>query len=143
MAMSEHIALDDQLMGGISDHAVSTYPEECCGFLYGFYQDDNLEVKIARPVENMKTKSRTNRYLISPGQYLEAEKYADEAEMELVGVYHSHPDHPAVPSDFDLEMALPGFIYLIVGVKKGTISDSRWWRLSTDRRQFLEISISK
>lgn len=143
LGMSERLSLNNEILSDVSEHAASTYPEECCGFLYGVRLTDSVEIKNARPVENMKEENRTRRFLISPEEYMRAEKYADEIGMDLMGVYHSHPDHPAVPSDYDREMALPGFVYLIVSVQKGTFTDSRWWQISPDRSEFLEIDTLK
>jgi proteasome lid subunit RPN8/RPN11 len=87
-------------------------------------------------LENERDASRHNRYVISPGQFLRAEKEARAAGLDVLGFYHSHPDHPAQPSAFDLEHAWPWYSYLIASVEKGRVADVRSWRLREDRAAF-------
>lgn len=121
------------------ESAVRAYPEECCGFLYGSDTGLTVKVEVARPVENRQKEGRTHHYYISPEQYLEGEEFAERSGTHLVGIYHSHPDHPAIPSQHDLDGALPGFVYQILSIRKGTTSEHRWWELSPDRSIFSEI----
>ena len=71
-----------------------------------------------------------------------AEEFADSEEKELLGVYHSHPDHPATPSRYDLDYALPDFVYLIISVEKGKAKICRWWELTSDRCFFSETQLA-
>ena len=142
--MPGKVSTHSDVMDRVIDHAISIYPEECCGFLYGVEVDGIVEVKTAKPMHNESTDQRTRRFLITPQEYLEGEKVADKLGSRLLGVFHSHPDHPAVPSKYDLEMAIPGFIYLIVSVSQGVIADTRWWQLCPNRSRFMEMQfISK
>jgi proteasome lid subunit RPN8/RPN11 len=88
--------------------------------------------------DNERADSRHNRYVISPRSLLEAQREARSSGLDIVGYYHSHPDHPARPSEFDREHAWPGTSYVIVSIEKGKAVDCRSWRLSDDRTAFEE-----
>lgn len=127
----------------IHGHAAAIYPEECCGVLVGrlLPGDKGILVERVLPVDNARRDSRGNRYLIDPETVLAAEKEARAAKLEVVGYYHSHPDHPARPSAFDREHAWPGLSYVIVSVADGRVADTRCWRLSDDRESFEEQTL--
>jgi len=127
----------------IEKHALEAYPEECCGFLLGAEKGGTIEITGTQSVENTRGENRTHRYLITPEQFLQAEVLADNRGCELVGGYHSHPDHPAVPSQYDLEHALPGFVYLILSVREGRLEAWRWWMLTDNHRQFDELQFKQ
>src|SRR2546426_1924423 len=112
------------------------YPEEGCGVLVGRDLGGAREVERAIAFENRREDSRHNRYLIAPEQFLAAEKQARAAGLDVIGFFHSHPDHPARPSAFDLENAWPFYSYLIVSVEGGRATESRSWRLAEDRSAF-------
>ncbi len=118
----------------IYNHAKETYPEECCGFLFGA---DNGErhIDIALPVPNSKQGDKRRRFEIAPFDYMKAEQYAIKNNTTLLGIYHSHPDHPARPSEHDRKQAVPFFSYIITSVKKGEIADITSWQLN-DKKQF-------
>lgn len=120
----------------VNDHARRAYPNECCGVLLGKQVSGRKLVVEARPVENARADSPENRYLIAPSDFLAAERYAREQKLEILGFYHSHPDHPARPSEFDREHAWPWFSYVIVAVEKGRPGEVASWELSEDRSQF-------
>jgi len=127
----------------VERHAVTTYPEECCGVLMGRPLGDGggTLVERLRPVDNERQESRGNRYLMHPETVLAAEKEARKLGLDVVGYYHSHPDHPSRPSEFDREHAWPGISYLIVSVQGGEVADARSWRLRDDRESFEEEQI--
>ncbi len=127
----------------IGRHGEATFPEECCGFLIGRAAGDTTTVERLLPVENERQDSRHNRYVIEPETVLKAHKEARAAGADVVGYYHSHPDHPSRPSDFDREHAWPGLSYLIVSVRKGRAADARSWRLTDDRERFDEEILEK
>lgn len=127
----------------IDRHGEQTYPEECCGFLIGRADAETTWVERLLPVDNERQDSRHNRYVINPETVLAAHKEARAAGADVVGYYHSHPDHPSKPSDFDREHAWPGLSYLIVSVQKGRAADARSWRLADDRDQFDEEIIDQ
>jgi proteasome lid subunit RPN8/RPN11 len=117
-------------------HLCRAYPEEGCGVLLG--RDEGAMRTVERVVsfENQREDSRRNRYLISPEQLLTVEREAREEGLDVLGFFHSHPDHPAMPSAFDLEHAWPYYSYLIVSVEQGRVADARAWRLARDRSRF-------
>src|SRR5262249_24429141 len=90
---------------------------------------------------NRREESRHNRYLIAPEQFLTADRAARGAGLEVIGFFHSHPDHPPRPSAFDLEHAWPYYSYLIVSVRRGEAGEARSWRLAEDRSRFEEEKV--
>ena len=123
----------------IYDHGRDAYPEECCGVMIGRVESGSGEVVISevQSAENEREDSRRhNRFLISPQALLEAQRSARERGLDVLGYYHSHPDHPARPSEFDREHAWPGTSYLIISVEEGSVVDATSWRLADDRSRF-------
>lgn len=127
----------------VERHASVSYPDECCGVLIGRCQSGATFVERVLSVGNERADSRHNRYLITPETVLAAHKEARALGLDVVGYYHSHPDHPARPSDFDREHAWPGVSYLIVSVEQRKVADARSWRLSDDRESFDEEIIDQ
>ena len=127
----------------ISRHAAMSYPEECCGVLVGHAYPAANVVERVLSVGNERGDSRQNRYLISPETVLAAHKEARALGLDIVGYYHSHPDHPARPSEFDREHAWPGVSYLIVSVAGGRVAEARSWRLYDGGERFEEEVIDK
>ena len=126
----------------IRRHGEETYPEECCGFLIGRLHADGNEAVYARRAVNRNENRREDRYIIAPGEYLEADLAARRENLDIVGIYHSHPDHPAVPSRTDLELAtFPGYSYVIVSVENGKAANLSAWALAEDRSRFLPEEI--
>jgi proteasome lid subunit RPN8/RPN11 len=117
-------------------HLERAYPEEGCGVLIGRETDGVRRITEARAVDNLRDEGRHNRYLIPPEQLLVAEKRARESGLSVLGFYHSHPDHPAEPSLFDLEHAWPWYSYLIASVREGRVTALASWRLADDRSRF-------
>lgn len=122
----------------IAVHGERTYPEECCGVMLGRQIGDEREVRETIEIDNTQDANRRRRFLISPEQYRKAERQAAERNLDLLGFYHSHPDHPAAPSAFDTEHALPWFTYVIVSVAKGKADRATAWVLEEDRARFAE-----
>ena len=120
----------------MNDHLRRAYPEEGCGVLLGREQGGARAVVRVIEFDNTRADSRHNRYVISPEQFLAAERAARDAGLDVLGFFHSHPDHPARPSTFDLEHAWPFYSYVIVSVEKGVVADTRSWRLAEDRSAF-------
>jgi len=126
----------------IQQHGEATYPHECCGFLLGRVDENRRVVEQTRRAQNQRGDSPRNRYQISPQEYMLAERLAAAAGWEIIGFYHSHPDHPARPSPFDLENAWPGLVYVIVGVNNGKADKTTAWILEDERKQFLPEEIA-
>ena len=120
----------------IGRHAAEAYPEECCGALFGAKVDGEVRVRSTERVPNRRTDQRERRFSIDPLDYGRLERLAEESGLGLVGIYHSHPDHPAAPSEYDREHAFPFFHYLIVAVEAGRPREMTCWILSEDRGTF-------
>ena len=127
----------------IEEGGESDYPHECGRMLIGrFGPDGGHSVTETFPLENAREdEERHNRVLILPKDVMRAERYAREKGLDLVGYYHSHPDHPAVPSQYDLDHALPVWSYLIVSVAEGKAVDLRSWVMENDRSKFNEENV--
>lgn len=118
----------------IEDHAREAYPEECCGFLLGTPGEPKA-VKATRRAANVAPENRPRRYAIDPRELLAADREASRAGQEILGFYHSHPDHPARPSEFDLgHAAWPGYSYVILSIVDRSPNDLRSWLLDSERR---------
>jgi proteasome lid subunit RPN8/RPN11 len=130
------LKIQEELVRGIHAHGVETYPHECCGALLGRDEDGSREVLQLVPLANQRNDSPRNRFEITPDDYRLAEKAASDKKMELIGWYHSHPDAPARPSEFDREHAWPWYSYIIVSVQKGEPRDTTSWRLQDDRAAY-------
>ena len=124
--------LNEQVAQVIKKHGEATYPHECCGFLFGKESDSGRVLELALEVENSQVENRERRFLVSPEDYLRAEHRAEKSGLDLLGIYHSHPDHPPIPSEHDRKQAMPFFSYLIVSVKKGKADELRSWVLNPD-----------
>lgn len=131
------IAFSRDLQNLIQEHAQRVYPEECCGILLGATKDPWREVQEVLPIENARADERRRRFLITPQDYILAERYAGERGLELIGFYHSHPDHLASPSQYDVDHALPWHSYVIVAVRGGKAQEWRSWILADDRCTFV------
>src|SRR5436190_11751680 len=133
--MSERdLRLGDRHGRAIFRHGEETYPHECCGALLGRGRD----VIAIVPLPNTTEEGPRRRFLVRPSDYRIAEARASELGAELLGFYHSHPDHPARPSQYDLDHAWPTFAYLIVSVASGVARDATVWFLKDDRSAFEE-----
>ena len=130
------LRLDHKFAAAIRAHGVETYPHECCGALLGRDSDGSREVLHLMPLANQRNDSPRNRFEITPDDFRLAEKTASEKKMDLLGWYHSHPDAPARPSEFDREHAWPWYSYIIVSVQKGEPRDTTSWRLQDDRTAY-------
>jgi proteasome lid subunit RPN8/RPN11 len=118
----------------IRRHGEETYPHECCGALVG---RDGTVLHVV-PLPNTTEEGPRRRFLVRPSDYRVAEQRAGELGGDLLGFYHSHPDHPARPSQYDLDHAWPTFAYIIVAVAGGAARDMTVWYLQDDRSRFEE-----
>jgi proteasome lid subunit RPN8/RPN11 len=132
--------LSKELLHQIQLHLESGYPNEACGVMLG---KGGVVTEVVS-ADNERTDSARNRYLIDPLAYMKIERGADKRGLEVLGIYHSHPDVAAMPSQFDLDHAWPNLSYLIVSVVKGKAVEFNSWRLRDDRstfdREAVEIS---
>jgi len=128
-------ALDADAEQEIRRHGAETYPNECCGALIA----NGDRIVEAYRLPNTTAEGARRRFMIGPGDYRLAEARARDRRGTLAGFYHSHPDHPARPSETDLAQAWPNLTYIIVAVRAGTPEDLKSWRLLEDRSGFQEI----
>jgi proteasome lid subunit RPN8/RPN11 len=127
----------------ITAHGERDYPHECCGMLMGQFAENTTKVvsEIYVISNAREEEAKRNRFLIRPEELLRGERYAAAKNLDVVGFYHSHPDHPAVPSAYDLEHAWPTYSYIIVAIKAGRAEDLRSWEMRSDRSRFDEEEI--
>lgn len=124
----------------INADALQAFPNECCGFLYGS-ESEGRQITLAIPVTNSKEGDQRRRFEISPLDYMRAEQFALQNNTQLLGVYHSHPNHPAIASEHDLAVAMPYFSYVIVSVMNGEVADVKSWRLKDEVHEFQEEEV--
>ena len=135
------LIIHDKAREEMIDDALSAFPDECCGFLFGEEAADERIITVIRVVNNAKEGDKRRRFEIAPEDYVRAERFADENGLQLLGVYHSHPNHPAIPSEHDREAAQPYFSYIIISVINNEWAGTRSWRLN-DEQRFEEETIS-
>jgi proteasome lid subunit RPN8/RPN11 len=117
------------------------YPEECCGSILGRTDGDAAVVVRVEALDNARSNQRHRRFLISANDFRQAELEAERLGVDLLGFYHSHPEHPARPSEFDRLHAWPNLHYVIVAVALGVAGDVTSWQLTEDREAFREETI--
>ena len=136
------ITITKKDLAAIRAHGISDYPYECCGLLLGRYESNGKVVSETFPISNAREESaKRNRFLITPEELMRGERYARSRNLEVVGFYHSHPDSPAVPSQYDLEHAWPTYSYIIVSTSAGRANDLFSWEQEPDRSRFNQEEI--
>ncbi|MEJ2412219.1 MAG: M67 family metallopeptidase [Anaerolineales bacterium] len=131
------IIISEDILKRIHNHGENAYPEEGAGLMLGSVKDGNRQVKDLLFLDNAREDgARHNRYLITAEDMLRGEREAEHRDLSIIGIFHSHPDHPSQPSEFDREYALPWYSYLITRIEKGQALESRCWRLMEDRSGF-------
>lgn len=137
------VVLTDELVEAIRRHAEATYPEECCGFLVARQpgEDSPVTRRIVRvtPMENRMESARDRRFVIPPEELRRFEQSLEGTDEALVGFYHSHPDHPAVPSLFDQDHAWPWYTYLVLSVDHGRSAELGAFELDAEMRRFAPV----
>lgn len=135
------LVIEQTPLNEMRQDALETFPDECCGFFFGKDTDGGRIILKSLVVNNSKEGDKRRRFEISAKDYLSAERFADENGVQLLGVYHSHPNHPAIPSEHDRVAAQPYFSYIIISVKENEVADIRSWQLNEDF-QFEEEKIN-
>ena len=140
------LKLSARCLEAVRRHAEREYPRECCGLLVGRIVDGGRtrEVSETYEVENVfEEGERHHRMAIPPLEYARAERLFSGRGLGVVGNYHSHPEHPAEPSRFDLENLAPWptMSYVIVSVRGGESKELRSWELAADRSRFEEEQV--
>ncbi|MCS6846424.1 MAG: M67 family metallopeptidase [Anaerolineae bacterium] len=144
------LTIPQALFEKMTRHLEAGYPYEACGILIGEV-DDPLQprdrrvrdvILVANAWDEVNEReSRHNRYLISPDEYVKADREASKRGLDIVGVFHSHPDHPSQPSEMDRSQAWPGISYVIVSVRDGKATTAQSWLLRNERDAFEEESL--
>lgn len=145
------IFLSAEHLDRLVNHAARIYPEECCGLLLGAFDRGEKTVVEVRETENswdgasedllkleketQRSPSKRNRFSIAPEVLLEVQKEVRDRNLAIIGIYHSHPDCAAIPSQFDRAIAYEGYSYLIISVRQGKAADILSWTLD-EARQF-------
>jgi proteasome lid subunit RPN8/RPN11 len=154
MASEYNLKVSAEIAAQIRNHGAETYPHECCGALLGRDADTTgavaaeprlfaaREIFALFPLVNRRDDSPRNRFSVTSDDVRDAEKAAREKGLEVVGWYHSHPDHPAKPSQYDRDHAWPWYSYIIVSVASGKPQDMTSWRLRDDRTDFASEGIA-
>jgi proteasome lid subunit RPN8/RPN11 len=137
------INIPEGILDQIHLHGEKAYPEEGAGLMLGTEKNrERLVSNLLFLTNSQEDSARRNRFLITAEDMLRGEGEAERLGLSIIGVFHSHPDHPNQPSEFDREYAIPWYSYLITSIKSGKSSGSRCWRLEDDRERFLEENIN-
>jgi len=114
-------------------HARATYPHECCGAMLGVTGDGHKAVTIALPLENVYAGERVSRYELRPEDLLRADKEARSRKLDLVGIYHSHPDCDAYFSQTDLKNSCPWYSFVVLSIRNGEFDHANSWLPDADQ----------
>ena len=135
------LKIKEELIKEIAREGEEGYPYEICGFILGKidYKNNIREAEEVYQVENQNKERANDRFEIDPKDYLKVENYADQKGIQIIGIYHTHPDHPDRPSQTDLMFAQPDMSYIIMSIKNGKASDWRSWEL--ENNQFIEEKV--
>lgn len=132
--------INKDILHEIKQHLEKAYPHEACGFLLGSDSERLRHITALLPAENVSTENLRRRFVIHPKAYMQAERFAEQHHLQLLGIYHSHPDHPAIPSEHDVLFAQPYFSYFIHSIEKGKMTSTHSYRLVNE--VFLEEKFS-
>lgn len=136
------LTISDDLYAQIAAHLQTAYPNEGAGLLFGKAIGDSKTVQSILPFANkFESGEQYHRYLITAQDMLKGETEAEKLGLDVIGVFHSHPDHSAQASEYDREHALPWYSYLIVSVQNGQAAQARCWVLADDRGKFIEEEV--
>jgi len=137
------LRLSPNLEKNIRTHGETAYPNECCGVLIGEVDMGGVKTAIrALTIDNAREDGEQyHRFLITPEDMLRAEQTAGSMKLDVIGFYHSHPDHPSEPSGYDKDHALPFYSYIIISVDKGKAQVLTSWELMDDRVDFIQEKI--
>lgn len=134
-------SIPSSCMQAITEQAERGYPLEICGLLVGKVTADGWDIHEARQVTNLNSERAADRFQLDPAGYQAVDKQLRGSGLEIIGVYHSHPDCPAKPSPTDLESAWDGFAYPIISICNGQSADFRCWSLNNSGTAFQHIKV--
>ena len=138
---NEKLYISTQCMDDFRHMAETGYPLEVCGLLLGTVNSNGWNIQQLRPVANLNTERAADRFQLDPAAYRSVDLELRNTDIDIVGVYHSHPDCPAKPSPTDLVNAWEGFAYPIISICDGKAAEIRCWSLNADGNRFLETRI--
>jgi proteasome lid subunit RPN8/RPN11 len=130
VATTPELFFTEALFERLAELAVAAYPFEGCGVLVGHPGGQQATVVQVVEGRNLVQDRRRDRYELDPRDIIQAERYARESDLEVIGFYHTHPDHPARPSQFDTDRAWPGYLYVVISVSDGGLAEATAWRLA-------------
>jgi proteasome lid subunit RPN8/RPN11 len=130
--------IEDQSWRRILDHTVANYPREACGMLL-CAGDTPAHVAGVHPAKNMTQEDPARRYLVDPLEFIAVDQRAEQDAIEICGFYHSHPDHPCTPSEYDRKLAWEGYLYLIVSITAGKFKEAGAWMVEPNAKQFKQV----
>ena len=132
------IKISSALLREVYDHTEESYPYECCGLLIGTTDGQTRVAHVFRKCRNLNTERAHDRYEMDPLCMLNAQREFGDGPWDVVGIYHSHPDHPSRPSQTDTDRAWPDWSYIIISVAKGTVASAQSWVLNEGEKKFYE-----
>jgi proteasome lid subunit RPN8/RPN11 len=127
-----------KILREIYHHTEESYPNECCGLLVGTVSGDARLAHTFRRCKNLNTERARDRYQLDPRDMLRTQQEFENTAYDIVGIYHSHPDHPSRPSQTDTDAAFEGYSYVIVSVRGGSVASANSWVLNESERRFYE-----
>ena len=132
--------VDGESWGRILRHTAGSYPNEACGILLS-HSEELQRITEVHPTENATSEDQATRYFVDPHEFLDVDQWAEERGLDICGFYHSHPDHPSTPSEYDRKMALEGYLYIIVSIEGGRFNDASAWLYSRKTGHFQEVTV--
>jgi proteasome lid subunit RPN8/RPN11 len=132
------LQISKDVLRRIYAHMEETYPHECCGLIIGTMKGKLRVAETSRRCGNLNTERAVDRYELDPQDMLAVQKEFQDGPLDIIGIYHSHPDHPSRPSQFDTDHAWPGWSYMIASVVHGKVTGAQSWELNESERRFDE-----
>lgn len=136
------IRIEPEPWAAMVAHARETYPDECCGAMIGAIENGNKLVRVALPLENAFAGAQATRYELRPEDLLAADKAARERNLELIGIYHSHPDCDAYFSKTDLQNSCPWYSFVVLSIQKGEFHHAHSWLPNFDQTEAAKEDLS-
>jgi proteasome lid subunit RPN8/RPN11 len=132
------LKITETVLREIYDHTEASYPNECCGLMVGVMAGQTRTVHTFRKCKNLNTERARDRYEMDPMDMLRTEREFANSDWDIIGIYHSHPDHPSRPSQTDTDRAWPDYSYVIISVREGKVASANSWVLNESERKFYE-----
>ncbi len=135
------ITINIENLDKIKAFVKNAYPHECCGLMVGKSNGQDKDVMEIHELTNINTERANDRYEVDPAEYMKVDRDAASRKLDIIGIYHSHPDHPSKPSEFDGSRAWEGYSYIIVAIAKGTEFEIKSWLFNESTNTFNEEEI--